>query len=313
MCLLLENRKCIKKTYFVKSIHIMIKTGIIIGRFQVANLESSQKAMLEWLIQHHDKAVLILGESPVPVSPYHPLDFRLRREMIREVFPQLPVFKIPDTPLDSNWSQDLDGLVRQIAPGEEVILYGDPEHFINRYKGAFPAQPILPETNHGESDLPELNPGTADYREGIIYACRKRYPTVYATVDIALLDQAEKRVLLGRKALEKRWRFIGGFSDPGDDSFEAAARRELFEETDVQLDKLICLGSSKINDWRYRLGPDKVISTFFAGHHTDQPIQPKDDIAELQWFDIQNLSPAELVPEHLVLFEMLFAYLTNKL
>ena len=54
------------------------------------------------------------------------------------------------------------------------------------------------------------------------------------------------QVLLVKKPGEKAWRFIGGFSDPSSNSLEEDAKREVKEETGVDISEPVYLGSSLI-------------------------------------------------------------------
>src|SRR4051812_456362 len=97
-------------------------------------------------------------------------------------------------------------------------------------------------------------------------------PMSLGTVDIIPmfhnLAEDTDHALLGRKPSDPKglWRFIGGFADPGDPSYEHSAVRELSEETSgtvlVEIDELIYLGSSIVNDPRMD-GQDKIKTMLF--------------------------------------------------
>ncbi|MDQ3111047.1 MAG: NUDIX domain-containing protein [Bacteroidota bacterium] len=132
---------------------------------------------------------------------------------------------------------------------------------------------------------------------------QKRYPTVFATVDVVI--ERDGKLLLGRKAHQEKFRFVGGFADPAlDNSYEDAAKREAKEETSLIVSGVKYLGSTRIDDPRYRGTPDCIIThLFFAEKWEGTPIA-SDDIAELKWFSRSELSAAVFVDEHHVLWDL---------
>lgn len=131
----------------------------------------------------------------------------------------------------------------------------------------------------------------------------KRYPTVFATVDIVI--ERDGKLLLGRKAHQQKFRFVGGFSDPAfDNSYEDSAKRETKEETGLIVSEVKYLGSSRIDDPRYR-GTDDCIIThlFLATQWTGEP-KASDDIAELKWFPEKEVNESTFVEEHHVLWKL---------
>ncbi|HEU4718085.1 MAG TPA: NUDIX domain-containing protein [Bacteroidia bacterium] len=131
----------------------------------------------------------------------------------------------------------------------------------------------------------------------------KRYPTVFATVDVAILKDG--KLLLGRKPHQDKFRFIGGFSDPAfDNSYEDAAIREAKEETQLTVRSVRYLGSARVDDPRYRGTPDCIITHLFVTEEWEGNPQASDDIAELRWFDVSSLSENDFVKEHDVLWKM---------
>lgn len=130
-----------------------------------------------------------------------------------------------------------------------------------------------------------------------------RYPTVFATVDVVI--RKGENLLLGRKAHQSKFRFVGGFTDPAlDNSYEDAAKREAKEETGIEVKTVKYLGSTRIDDPRYRNTPDCIITHLFeATEWSGEPVA-SDDIAELQWFDSKQLTASDFVDEHHVLWDL---------
>ena len=118
------------------------------------------------------------------------------------------------------------------------------------------------------------------------------------TVDIIILDNSQQNiVLIKRKYPPIGWALPGGFVDYGE-SLEAAALREAFEETNLEL-KLTCQFQTYSNPSR-----DKrrhTISTVFIGIFNTGKLCAKDDAADAQWFNLNELP--KLVFDHGLILE----------
>ena len=140
------------------------------------------------------------------------------------------------------------------------------------------------------------------YRLGAWHACKAQYPHAYQTVDIALLSEDESGVWLGRKDNEAQWRFFGGFTDPSDASLEAAARRELLEESGVEKcsnSDMEYVMSERVDDWRYKGQQDTIITALFLTHVSEgDKIVPNDDIYEVAFFKFSDIRMDSIVEEH---------------
>jgi bifunctional NMN adenylyltransferase/nudix hydrolase len=135
---------------------------------------------------------------------------------------------------------------------------------------------------------------------------QKRYPTVFPTVDVVI--EHGGKLLLGRKAHQQKFRFIGGFADPAlDNSYEDAAKREAKEETDLTVSTVRYLGSTRIDDPRYRGTPDCIITHLFLAAEWEGSPKASDDIAELKWFSKEEVSAETFVDEHHVLWDLFCA------
>jgi len=288
-----------------------MKTAVIIARFQTPYLHEGHRDLIGQVREAHAKLIILLGVSPITGSRKNPYDYYTREKMIKTAYPEIIVLPLSDHPSDKVWSENLDNLLKGVFPTEQFCLYGSRDSFIPYYSGKFETIE-LPE--HGDYNATELRKQYADkvfdstdFRAGILYAYYNQYTKVYPTVDIACFRNNHTEILLGKKAINNKWRFIGGFADPEDAVYESAAKRELTEECgDLQTGAMVYETSRKINDWRYRSEADKIITLLFSCDYISGDAEAKDDIAELSWFKLANIpqmiASGSISDEHLELF-----------
>ena len=301
--------------------------GVIIARLQVAELHEAHKELIDTVLANHAKVMIFLGLSQVRGSINDPLDYQPRKQMLLEEYPHdkypnLTIGYIKDNRCDVSWSEKLDSQIQDIiSPNDTVVLYGSRDSFLPHYKGKFDKRELQATRQISGSEIrakiaqaPQSNP---QFRAGAIWASYQRYPTVYSTVDIAVFDPRERRILLARKPLEDGYRFVGGFIDPKDNSFEEAALRELDEECGltVSLKGLRYVGSEKVDDWRYAKNPsEKIMTHLYVGLYSMGAPRAADDIAEVRWFDYDEFNPKNaidyfLMEEHVSLWNMAEVYI----
>ncbi|WP_127128917.1 NUDIX domain-containing protein [Pseudoflavitalea rhizosphaerae] len=292
----------------------MKTTGVIVARFQTPYLHEGHKYLIDEIRSKHNKVVVVLGVSPVKGSRRNPFDFYTREKLLKQYAPELVVLPLSDHPSDNAWSQQLDKLLASTFPMEMFMLYGSRGSFIPYYSGSLSVQALPELGDHSATHIRDENADkvldSADFRLGINYAYHTTYPKVYATVDVAVINETTKEVLLGKKPNAAEWRFPGGFSDPEDESFEVAARRELSEECgDIEVQGMQYIGSARINDWRYKNETDKIISLFFKTKFIFGTPKASDDLAALSWFPLSELQimkvQNKITPEHHVLIDLL--------
>jgi len=271
-----------------------MKTGVIIARFQTPYLHEGHRQLIKQVSGSHNKLIILLGVSPITGSRKNPYDYHTREKMIKKDYPEIIVLPISDHPSDRVWSETLDNLLKSVFPSEHFCLYGSRDSFIPYYSGKFETVE-LPE--HGDYNATELRKQYADkvfdsndFRAGILYAYYNQYTKVYPTVDIALFRNNKTEILLGKKAVNNKWRFIGGFSDPEDADYESVAKRELMEECGkMEITEMTYETSRKINDWRYRNEADKIITLLFSCDFITGSPAAQDDIIDLNWFKLSDL------------------------
>ncbi len=95
-------------------------------------------------------------------------------------------------------------------------------------------------------------------------------------------------ILLGRRGIEPLrgdWNTIGGFLGYGEEPMDGL-RREVIEETGVD-----CIIKDYITMTADTYGPDgqALLNTYFTVELLSGDLRPQDDVAELRWFDLDDL------------------------
>jgi bifunctional NMN adenylyltransferase/nudix hydrolase len=283
--------------------------GVIIGRFQIHELHTEHIKMVDEVFRRHDKVILFLGVSPTLSTQRNSLDFLSRKVMFEETYENRfsAILPLNDKKSDDVWSKQVDTKIREVSSLGSVVLYGSKDSFIPHYKGRFDVIELVPEVMVSATDIRKAVSKkvhrSKEFRAGVIYACYNSFPIVHPVIDVAIMNDDESQVLLGRKKDETEFRFIGGFSDVTDENLEQTVRREAFEETGLEIGGLTYVASMKVRDWRYRSDSDRSIMTsFFKAKKISGHEQGADDIAEVKWFSVADLKSEDLVGEHADLF-----------
>lgn len=294
-----------------------LTVGVVIARFQVPELHAGHKYLIEEVSLRHKKVLVFLGTRPAQPTKRHPLDYETRKLMVIEKYPDVMVQLLQDRSDNDVWSQSVDEIVGREFPKHKATLYGSRESFIPYYTGNIDCVE-LPQrgTYNGSVDRKELSHiplSDQSFRRGVMYVTTRQYlPTAYQTVDAAIVDRYKKQVLLGRKAGEQLFRFVGGFVDPSDKSLEFAVKREVCEEVgSIEIDDLVYLGSEKVDDWRYLNSESGIMTSFFVATYIFGGPHAGDDLEEVKWFKF-NKFESYLLPAHRGLGQKLKLHLERR-
>ncbi len=292
-------------------------TGVVIVRFQTPALHTGHKHLLEWVFARHETLCVVLASKLAVATEKDPLSFQTRKDMVLESYPKAKVIEIFDCPSDKIWSKRIDQAISQVC-GLDATLYGSRDSFIPYYHGTYKTVNVDPVESLSGTELRSTCPthNSIDYRMGVIHAVNERMPIVYPTVDCVPYKKENGMyyILLGHKESdEEKYRFIGGFTDKNDSSFEKAAIRELAEETGGNLKhkKTEYIMSCAVDDFRYKNTKDGVITTFFCFEYENGTAVATDDIDEVKWFPLNKLQE-NIVSFHKPLAENLITFLNAK-
>lgn len=308
--------------------------GVIVGRFQVPVPTSAHMGLLEYAIRNYGTVIVFIGHSPIlnrlNIIPKDIIkqNIELECENINRVLKtntKIIVSTIQDVFNPPLWSFILEKQILEICRTNNINVsniyaVGGRDSYLFSYKGNL-LQPDIFRSDLGDEisasairqkilkDGPIPHPM---FLQGMIYQRLSQYETAFQTVDVAI--RFNGAFLLGHRKGITKYRFIGGFSDPSSESLEEDAMRETYEETHLITSDPKYLGSTKIDDARYKNSGDSIKTAFFQviaeGYGTATFEEPEeengfDDMPFLRWFKPEDINEDMLVKEHIKLFNIL--------
>ena len=120
---------------------------------------------------------------------------------------------------------------------------------------------------------------------------------IFVTVDVLVINKITDEILLIKRLNEPfkdSWALPGGFVDENED-LEQAARRELYEETNIKTGEMTQIGAF---GKPHRDPRGHMISVAYQTNLIDnQIVKAKDDAKDVKWFSVNDLP--ELAFDHL--------------
>jgi bifunctional NMN adenylyltransferase/nudix hydrolase len=301
--------------------------GVVIGRFQTPVLHNGHLEVLNQASKHN-KMLVLLGVNAIPGAYKQELDFETRYLMISRKYPNAIIQPVHDMPSNARWSAALDSRISKAFPFSKVTIYHGRMSFVPYYEGKLEDRlkdvgnvDNLSATDLREVAYEEALP-TEDFRRGVFYGLKNKFPIVSPTVDIAITrrmprytainpDSTEELfVLMGKKADGRGWRFPGGFVDTKDARAEDAAIREAHEETGLLVSEATYVSSRSVNDWR-NTERNTVLTTFYHFPYEQGKAIAGDDLCEVKWIRVLELNCEDIVKVHQPLVEDLIKFLSK--
>jgi len=136
-----------------------------------------------------------------------------------------------------------------------------------------------------------------------------KYPRAALTVDaIVFVKQGDTALVLlierGREPFKNKWALPGGFIEM-DETLETACKRELLEETGLNVEQMTQFKTYDAIDRDPRHRTISVV--YFTELNEIQQVEGSDDASQAEWFPVSDLP--ELAFDHKQILEEFFAFL----
>lgn len=292
--------------------------GVVIGRFQVADLHEGHRAVIDEARKHRKVCVFVGVQSSRLNTKSDPLDYPTREQMIKNAYPDVQVFELHDQYNDRVWSQDVDRRLGQLYPTDKVTLYAGRDSFKGSYSGKHTVIEIDSIKHLSGTELRSIDGSKvedhASFRRGMIYAAFNRWDPVYPCVDIACTRVRDnfREVLVGFRHKEGVYRFPGGHIDERDETDVLAARRELQEETGIETTTLQYVWSGKIKAFGDKPGAGHKRTVLFHAEYVHGAAQGADDLDKVLWVKMRDLESLKWADDHAKLARLLLQWLRDK-
>ena len=257
-----------------------MKVAVIVGRFQIPTLHVEHQRLLRTAYEKADKVLVFIGTRIVR-SASDPLPFSMTSQVVQSAqSAAVEIHEVKDHKSNEIWIENLKNKVNELTnPEDEIFYYGSRDSFLK----------VLPEGTNIVEMISEVKISATDvrnsinyenssvFRAGYIKAVQDEFPAHYAVVDAIITDRTD--VLLGKK--NTGYCIIGGFADDCDENLEAAAIREVKEETNLDLSNPKYLMSHQCKDWRYTRYRQPFTTVFVFEVENFENYKAGDDIEEI--------------------------------
>lgn len=133
----------------------------------------------------------------------------------------------------------------------------------------------------------------------ICKACNSRfYPVLSPAIIVAITDGTKILLAHNRRFREGLYSLVAGFVESGE-SLEQALKREVFEETGLQVKNIKYFSSQP---WPF---PNSLMMGFTAEYESGEITPDMQELTDVQWFDFDNLP---LIPTHETIARRLIDY-----
>lgn len=284
--------------------------GVIVGRFQVAELTPGHREIFEHVLSKgHNQSLVVLGVAPLRATKNNPLDYDARRRMIEDAYPgKFTILYIKDTASDVNWSRELDTLIEDIAGRRPVTLYGSRDSFSGHYTGKYTCeeyqQRLYCSGTQERDAFGRAVYSSPEWRAGCVYATQNRYPVVLAAVTAVVLDDTN-RVYLARRRGEDGLSLFHGLVSTQDEGYADAAKRVVDEITGLEVSHLATFGSCWLKDWRFNSEEDQVLSTVIIMRKVFGAVRVPPDCVSVELVSLDSVDEGALTPESRVTWQAL--------
>lgn len=300
-----------------------MKIGVVIGRFQIDQPHAGHRHVLNTAREENDILMILIGVS-VFNTKENPLDYQTRKMMLEEYYGQAIICPVMDHASDKHWSENVDSIIRSHFPHERnITLYCSRNGFSDGYYGRHnvsvldPIEDGISASNRRKEIKNQIlwnSHRNHFFREGMIYHSQIEFDRINPTVDIAMVKDDDKVLMMKRNYEGACWRLPGGFVDiKRDPTLELAARREFFEETGLSCEtdpKYVC--SEMIADYR-NTPSSRIITTLFYVPYSHGRPECKDlleDLKVLEWVPL-GIDLTEVDTDHQGLLIKLGEYLEH--
>ncbi len=297
------------------------QTAVIIGRFQSPYLHDGHVKLIKYAKDNYERVIILIGISP-SINKENPLNFKMRKHNIMSCFDKVFIEKISDEKHDKDWVNKAVSIPCnrfKIGISDIVFVGGRDSSIPLLEESGYNVDYVDFDINHVSATkirksitYNDSTKSKSAFKAGVCYALNQQYDRINPTVDIAIINKKNRTLVFGKRKSEQGVRFVGGFVDSSDQSFEEAAVRELKEEAGIEipLEELKYLGSFKSTDWRYKGSNTIVTSLFYIIVETSGVAG--DDIDELIEIPFDSISRIPIEVEHEKLLECLKSHLTEK-